>query len=190
MQKHTIFQNAIYIYKHADEYSHSYKYRLITTFILKLIIPVIATFIPTAVVFFITNDYDPGNFIAMMSIIILVYAGISFVNTYLSQRIDIESTFIRTNVFWERLCNKSMNTGYENIESEEAKQKLNKAIGSLNSNWVGLELFLKSFPGLITSFFGLLLFSSYILSINIGIVFLLLGMTIINLILNLYARKY
>lgn len=190
MQNYTILQNAKYIYSYADEFNKLYKYRLITTFILQLIIPVFATFIPTAVVFFITSNYEPKTFIALMSLVIIVYAGINYINTYLSQKIDIESTFIRTNVFWKSLCNKSMQTGYENIESKDGREKMEKAIGALNSNWVGVELFMKRFPLYITSLFGLLIYSTYIFTINFGIVILLIGMTILNLLLNVYARNY
>jgi len=190
MKKYTILQNARYIYKQADQFNKLYKYRLGTTFILQLILPIIATFIPTAFVFLITSNYEPLTFIGMMSLIIVIYAGISYLNTYLTQKIEIESTFIRTNVFWKNLCFKAMHTGYENMEGKAGREKMMKAIGSLNSNWVGIELFLKRFPGYVTSFFGLLMYSFYILSINYGIVLLLIGMTTMNLLLNIYARKY
>jgi ABC-type multidrug transport system fused ATPase/permease subunit len=83
-----------------------------------------------------------------------------------------------------------MSTGYENVESESGQAKLKKAEGAINGNWRGVELLLKSFPRFIVSFTGLLLFSTYISTINISIVILLLSMTLMNILLNSYARKY
>jgi ABC-type multidrug transport system fused ATPase/permease subunit len=88
------------------------------------------------------------------------------------------------------LCEKGMSTGYENAESESGQAKLQKAMGALSSNWTGVELLLKNFPGFIVSFTGLLLFSTYISTINISIVILLLSMSLLNILLNSYARKY
>ena len=187
---YNIFQNAKYVYSQGNRFNKMYKYKLIVTFFLQLIIPIIATFIPTAVVYIITNRFSVTNFLLIIGVIVLFYALVSYINSYLSFKIDIESTFIRTNVFWEIICDKGMTTGYENAESETGRAKLHKAVGAIDTNWNGVELLLKRFPGLIISFTGLLLFSTYIMSINIYIVILLIGMSLMNLLLNSYARKY
>ncbi|MDA3932468.1 MAG: ABC transporter ATP-binding protein [Tenericutes bacterium] len=187
---YNFLQNAKYVYSQGDRFNKSYKYKLIITFFLKLIIPIIATIIPTAVVYFITNNFIVGDYLLIMAIIVLSYALINYINSSMSFKIEIESTFIRTKCFWEMLTEKVMSTGYENIESKVGQAKLNKAAGSIGSNWTGVELLLKSFPGFIVSLTGLLLYSTYIMTINISIVFLLIGMSLMNLLLNTYARKY
>lgn len=187
---YNFFQNAKYIYSQGNRFNKSYKYKLITTFFLQLIIPLIAIFIPATVVYFITNNYSVTNFLLIVGLIVFSYAAVSYINSYLSFKINIESTFIRTKSFWEMLCKKSMTTGYENAESESGQAMLKKAEGAIYSNWTGVELLLKSFPGFIVSFTGLLLFSIYITTINITIVLLLLSMSFINILLNSYARRY
>ncbi|MCK4551972.1 MAG: ABC transporter ATP-binding protein [Tenericutes bacterium] len=187
---YNFFQNAIYVYSQGNRFNKNYKYKLLVTFFLQLIIPIIATFIPTAVVYLITNSFSVTDFLLIMALIVLSYAVISYINSYLAFKVEIESTFIRTNCFWEKLCDKAMATGYENIESEEGQAKLHKASGSIGSNWTGIELLLKSFPGLLISFTGLILYSTYIMTINSSIVILLISMTIMNFLLNAYARKY
>jgi len=188
--KYNFFQNARYVYSQGNRFNKTYKYKLITTFFLRLIIPIIATFIPTAVVYFITNSFEVTDFILIMALVVLSYAVINYINSNLLVRITLESTFIRTNCFWEMLTEKTMSTGYENIESEAGRAKLQKAVSALASNWTGVELLLKRFPDFIISFTGLLLFSTYIITINYLIVILLIGMASMNLLLNAYARKY
>lgn len=190
MKHYNIFQNANYIYSQANSFNKKYKYKLAITLILKLIIPIIATFIPTIVVYLIVNNFKINIFVLLIGIIVLIYAILNYINTYLSLSVDIESTFIRSKRFFELLCDKSRTTGYENIEFEDGREKMMKAFGAINSNWVGVELHLKTFPTFIISFVGLLLYSSYIVSINFSIVIVLLGMTLLNFLLNIYARKY
>ncbi|XMB71677.1 ABC transporter ATP-binding protein [Mycoplasmatota bacterium WC30] len=188
--KYNFFQNAKYVYSQGNRFSKTYKYKLIATFVLQLLIPIIATFIPTAVVYFITNSFPVTDFLLIMGLIVLSYALISYINSYLSYNIEIESTFIRLKRFFEMLSNKAMSTGYENAESVTGQEKLNKALGAIESNWTGVELLLKKFPVFIISLTGLLLFSTYIITINISIVILLISMSLMNLLLNAYARKY
>ena len=188
--KYNIFQNARYTYSQGNRFNKTYKYKLLVTIFLRLLIPIIATFIPAAVVYLIINNYAVTDFLLIMALIVLSYALISYINSYLLLIINIESTFIRTSCFPEILGEKTMTTGYENIEGEAGQRKLHKAIGAIMSNWTGLELLLKTFPGLIVSFTGLLLFSAYIMTINSSIVILLVSMALMNLLLNAYARNY
>ncbi len=190
MKQYNAFQNTRYVYSQANSYNKKYKYQLLLTSFLKLLIPITASFIPAVVVYLIINGYEIKDFVLIVGLIVLIYALINYINTYISMAIDLENTFIRTFAFYILLCEKGRNTGYENMEFEAGRNKLMKASGAIHTNWRGIELLLKVFPLLITSFVGLLLFSSYILTINFTIVLVLVGMTIMNLLLNAYARKY
>ena len=190
MKQYNAFQNTRYVYSQANSYNKKYKYELLLTFFLRLLIPITASFIPAVVVYLIINGYEIKFFVLIVGLIVLIYALINYINTYISMAIDLENTFIRTFAFYILLCEKGRNTGYENMEFEAGRNKLMKASGAIQTNWRGIELLLKVFPLLITSFVGLLLFSSYILTINFTIVLVLVGMTIMNLLLNAYARKY
>jgi|AntAceMinimDraft_18_1070375.scaffolds.fasta_scaffold00196_12 ABC-type multidrug transport system fused ATPase/permease subunit len=190
MKQYNAFQNTRYVYSQANSYNKKYKYELLLTFFLRLLIPITASFIPAVVVYLIINGYEIKDFVLIVGLIVLIYALINYINTYISMAIDLENTFIRTFAFYILLCEKGRNTGYENMEFEAGRNKLMKASGAIQTNWRGIELLLKVFPLLITSFVGLLLFSSYILTINFTIVLVLVGMTIMNLLLNAYARKY
>ena len=83
-----------------------------------------------------------------------------------------------------------MATGYENIEFKKNREKLMKAVGAISENRVGVELLLQVFPVFITSIAGILIYSSYIVTINYLIVLVLLGMALMNVLLNAYARNY
>ena len=190
MKSYNIFENAGYIYSQANSFNKNYKYKLVLTLFLRLMIPIIATFIPAVVVYLIINGYEIINFLFVVAIIVIVYAILSYINTYITLSLNFQNTFIRTNVFYELACQKGRNTGYENMEFDAGRKKLVKAFGAIESNWRGVELLLKLFPHFVISFIGLLLYSSYIMTINYTIVLVLIGMTIMNLLLNAYARNY
>ena len=190
MENNNILQNAKYLYSEVNNFNKNYKFKLGASIVLKLLIPVFATFIPTVVVYLIINDYELRDYALLVGVIVLVFAVISFINTYLSYVLFFEKTVIRTNYFFELLSSKGMDTGYENMEFEAGRRKLMKAVGAIEANAVGIERFFSDFPIFITSIIGLLLFSSYIVSINYVIVLVLLGMSVMNLLLNSYARKY
>ncbi len=190
MKNDNIIQNAIYVYQEANNFNKKYKYKLLLGLILRLLIPIIAVFIPTTVVYLIANGYEIKTYILYLGGIVSIYAIIIYINTFLSYSLFFEKTFIRTYHFFDILSNKGMTTGYENMEFETGRKKLMKAMGAIELNRVGIERFLAEFPIFITSLIGLILFSSYIVSINFLIVLVLIGMTIMNLLLNSYARKY
>jgi ATP-binding cassette subfamily B protein len=190
MEKGNIVSNTIYVYSEANKFNKGYKYKLASSIILKLLIPVFATLIPTVVVYLIINGYDISSFAIAVGIIVFIYAIINYANSYVSHILFFDKVFIRTNAFFEILSNKAMATGYENIEFEKGRAKLMKAVGSIEVNYVGVELLLQVFPVFITSIAGILLYASYIVTINITIVFVLLGMAIMNVLLNAYARRY
>ncbi len=190
MKNYSIFQNASYVFSKGKTIDKTYTLRTIITILLQLLIPIVATFIPTVVVYLITGNVEISEFIIVISIVVGGYTILTFLNTYLSRNLTLDNTILRTKTFWQSLSSKTLVTGFENMESEEGKRKLNLAIGSINSNWTGIELHLKRFPTFIVSLIGLILYSTYIFSINIWIIVLLLTMTVINIILNIYARKY
>lgn len=190
MKNNNILQNAIYVYSQANKFNKKYKYRLGFSIILKLLIPIFATFIPTVVVYLIINGYEINSFALIVGGIVFIYAILNYANSYFSHILFFDKVFIRTNAFFEILSNKAMATGYENIEFEKGREKLMKGVGAIEENRVGVELLLQFFPVFITSIAGILLYSSYILTINFTIVLVLIGMAIMNLLLNAYARKY
>jgi len=190
MKRSNILSNALYVYSQANKFNKSYKYKLVFSILLKLLIPIFATFIPTVVVYLIINGYEISSFVIIVGLIVLAYAIINYANSYFSHILFFDKVFIRTNAFFEILSNKAMATGYENIEFTEGREKLMKAVGAIEVNRVGVELLLQVFPVFVTSIVGILLYSSYILTINFAIVLVLIGMAIMNLLLNAYARKY
>lgn len=190
MKTYNIWKNAFYVYSQANQFDKRYKYKLTLSILLKLLIPVFATFIPAVVVYLIINGYEIEQFLFIVCSIVVVYGIINFASSYYSHILFFDKVFIRLNAFFEILSQKTMSTGYENIEFKNKRDKLMKAVGAIEVNRVGVELLLQFFPVLITSIVGILIYSSYILTINYLISLVLLGMAIMNVLLNGYARHY
>lgn len=190
MKKYSIWKNALYVYIVANKFNKKYKYRLISSLFLKLLIPIFTTFIPTIVVYLIINKYEIRSFTLIVAALVIGYSIVNYISSYLSHILFFDKVFIRTNAFFGILSQKAMATGYQNIEFEENRDKLMKAVGAIELNAVGVELLLQMFPIFITSITGILLYSSYIMTINYTIVLVLLGMACMNVLLNAYARNY
>ena len=190
MKKNNIWKNALYVYSVANKFNKSYKFKLGFSILLRLLIPIFATFIPAVVVYLIINGYEIKMFALLVGLIVLIFAIINYANTYFSHTLFFDKVFIRLNAFFVILSSKAMVTGYENIEFEKGRNKLMKAVGAIEVNRVGVELLLQFFPMLIISVAGILLYSTYIVTINFTIVLVLLGMAVMNVLLNAYARKY
>jgi ABC-type multidrug transport system fused ATPase/permease subunit len=190
MKKYSILNNALYVYSVANQFNKTYKYKLIFSIILRLLIPIFATFIPAIVVYIIINGYEINTFALVVGLIVFVFALLNYADTYFSHTLFFDKVFIRLNAFFTILSNKAMATGYENIEFEQGRNKLMKAVGAIEVNRVGVELLLHFFPTLMISVAGILLYSTYIVTINIVIVLVLLGMAFMNVLLNVYARQY
>jgi ATP-binding cassette subfamily B protein len=190
MRKYNILSNALYVYSVANKYNKQYKYKLITSTIFKLLIPIFATFIPTVVVYLIINGYNISDFALIVAVIVLIYAVMNYINSYVSHVLFFDKVFIRLNAFFGILGHKSMETGYENIEFKKGRNRLMKAVGAIEVNAVGVELLLEVFPVFVTSIVGIILYSSYIVTINYTIVLVLIGMAFMNLLLSAYARNY
>ncbi|BCR35219.1 ABC transporter ATP-binding protein [Mariniplasma anaerobium] len=190
MKKHNIWNNALYVYKQANTFNKKYKYKLISSIVLSLLIPIFATFIPAVVVYIIIHGSKIGDFALIVGGIVLIYGILNYFSSYISHVLFFDKVFIRLNNFFEILSQKAMATGYENIEFKHNREKLMRAVGAISENRVGVELLLQVFPVFITSIAGILIYSSYIVTINYLIVLVLLGMVIMNVLLNVYARNY
>ncbi|XMB73194.1 ABC transporter ATP-binding protein [Mycoplasmatota bacterium WC30] len=188
--KNNIWKNAFYVYSVANKFNKAYKFRLGFSIFIRLLIPIFATFIPAVVVYLIINGYGIETFVLIVGLIVFIYAMINYANTYFSHVLFFDKVFIRLNAFYTILSNKAMATGYENIEFDKGRDKLMKAVGAIELNRVGVELLLQYFPIFIISIAGILLYSTYIVTINFTIVLVLIGMAIMNVLLNAYARKY
>ncbi len=190
MDRYNIFQNVLYVYKKADHFDRRFKFKLMLSIFLTLILPVIAALIPAATVYLITSGTRAVSFVMYIGGIILVYASLQALEFYVTNNLNYENIFIRVKEGLYEVSMKSMTTDYRSIESNKGKLMMSKAVYSLLTNWEGLELMLKSFPKFVSSLAGIVAYSAFIGSINIWILVLLIGMTLACTVLNAYASSY
>jgi ABC-type multidrug transport system fused ATPase/permease subunit len=183
-------KNIKYIYQLAFLFNKKLKYTIPSQIMLSILIPIIATIIPSIAIGFITEGYGIKYFLIVIGVVSLVYGFMLFTNQYLSRRNEFENIFVRIKEFYLAMSAKLMTTDYVNVEPQAKQIDIQKAIMSFSSNWVGIELMLKNTPVLIINFVGLIIYSVLISSLNYLIIIILIVMSILNYLLNMYAQKY
>jgi len=188
--KYSLFKNINYVYQLAFQFNKKLKITMIIQFLCGVLIPMIATLIPATAIGLITQGYSIPTFLIVMAGISLTYGLILFTNQYLISYTNSEIIFVRIKQFYVSISVKLMRTDYANVEPQKKQIMIQKAINSLSSNWVGIELLMKNTPILIINLVGLIVYSSLIFSLNMTIVLVMLVMSILNFLLNLYAQRY
>lgn len=189
-KRYSLWRNVRYVYQKVFYANKKLVYVIPLHMICELVVPLFASFIPAIAVGLITKEYQIGMFLLVMGVItginmIFLYAKIRLYNY-----VSYENTNIRLIEFSIEHCVKLMTTDYINVEPQEKQVMIQKANNSFNSNWIGIELMMKSTPALLTNIVGLILYSFFISVLDLRIIIVLLLMSILNFILTYYARTY
>ena len=188
--KYSLRKNLIYVYKKAFHLNPKLKWTIPLFIICGVGIPVIASMIPAIAVGVITEGYSIETFIIVMASVSTVYGCLLFINYYLNHTLTTENIYVRLKEFYISLCSKLMRTDYVNVEPQEKKVQIQKALNSINSNWVGLEFMMKNAPTFLVNLIGLVIYSALISTLNMYIILILFLMSVLNYLFNRYAQRY
>jgi ATP-binding cassette, subfamily B, bacterial len=187
---YSLYANVKYVYKKLFDYNKKLKYQVPLQLLCEFIVPLLSTAIPAVVVGLITNNAEISKYLLVMVGVTVVYTIVIFIKQYLYHRITFENTFSRIKQFFMSNSVKLMTTDYVNVEPQEKQILIQKAINSMQSNWVGPELMMKNTPVFIFNLMGLLTYGSLITSLDYKIILVLILMAVLNIMLTYYARTY
>ena len=184
------FKNFKYAY---DEQVKSYKYvkwMLPVRIISEVLLAIISIFIPTIVVLMLTTQNNIWEYVIYMCLLIIGVILIRCISNYSEKWMNESNSWVRFINFAEKLIGKSLNTDYVNVEKNDMQVSMKKGAHALSGYNAGFQLILNSFSACIVGAIGMLLYGCTIISLDIRILVVLIGMSVSNVLLNRYARNY
>jgi ATP-binding cassette, subfamily B, bacterial len=188
--KYGLLKNILYVYRKAFHFNRKLMVFLPILIICGIVIPMFATVIPATAVGLITEGYGVGKFVLILGGIIACYGLFLFTYQYLLNIFEYENIFVRIKEFYYELSVKLMRTDYVNVEPQKKQVLIQKALNSIGSNWGGIEFMMKNAPFFFINAFGLMVYGTAILALDVVIILIMVGMSVFNYLLNLYGHHY
>jgi ABC-type multidrug transport system fused ATPase/permease subunit len=182
--------NMRYVLKKSYTYDKKLRLYLIIHILCELVIPLIALFTTSAIIYMLTNDINVVPYLGIVGLIVLVSLLIQILNSWAFNLYNWRSTFARTSVFFVEISRESITKDYEIIEPKSGQKRLSEGMTSLDSNWVGVEQMLKETPKFFVSAIGLIIYTVIVLIYIPWLLVLFVVMSGVNLYLSYRANKY
>jgi ATP-binding cassette subfamily B protein len=178
-----------FMYNQAREFSKKYMLEFWLGIIFSVVSSVALTFIPTATVYFVSEQPDIKMFAICLSSLFAGFVVSQVIQEYCTMMRTWDSTFTRIAPVYGKIYGKCLSCDYVYFEGTKAREDKQKALNSVNSNWVGAELLLKQVPAVITDLLNLIVFICLSSLVTYQIALILLAMTVSNVILGFFANK-
>jgi ATP-binding cassette subfamily B protein len=157
---------------------------------MSLVEAVLGTLMSYFVVLALTNNEEPGRYLALVGILCGATFACSALKIWGLNTYAWDSTFTRCTISWFRLSRKTINTDYLNVEPREARKMFEKGWRALDSNWVGIEGTLKQVPGLFIGLIGMLTYSIVAAIYVPWILLVMVGMIASTFLFSLWGYHY
>lgn len=152
--------------------------------------PLAGVMLPAFIIGLLEKSSDTKTLILSCLLVFSAVGLLYWAATFLRQRNWYQFIFLRIESFWGDLLKKCMRMDYALYESESAQDARQKAIDALNWNVRGVEGFYHSNTDLFTNILGLILYSLVISRVHPLMVLLLLGLSMLQYLFYIIARKY
>ena len=189
-RKYSSFSNLIYIYKNIWNYDK----KIIWYSALEIIFAVITGFgailLPAIIIKMLEKNIELYTMIWQIIFIFCMYSIISGISTYLATRNNYQYIEFRAGYLMQLSFNKVMSIDYDNYEKEDTQKLIENGIMAIEGNNIGVEGILHKSVLIATEIIGLALYSLLLSEVNIFIILLLLGISIIQFISFKVVNKY
>ena len=148
-----------------------------------VLLPLITSFLSKQAVALVSNETSPSNLIISILVIVITQHILQFFDNLFSAKIEWRSFGNRFQYI--NLCNKKiMDMDYENIETPEGQQQMQKALNTVTSNHAGTQQIFLQIVHFFSNILGLFLYSALLFNLNVWIIPILAILTIINYWVN------
>lgn len=162
---------------------------VVIAIILSVSLPLISNLIPAAAVDSIIKQNSALDFLTKMILILLAYGLLTFLQKFIAAWSDFYIDQTQNKDFLLKLVLKSLQTDYENVESQKQQRLINKASHAVNVYRQGVNLMYNSTPELISNTFGIIIYATTITIIDIRILLIILVSALLGIIMEHRARK-
>lgn len=158
------------------------------TVILSVVQPFAAMALPSAVVYLLGSQWQPGVIFLLLAAYVLVLQGLQILNGYVAG-VSSKGRFCCRISLGTELFGAAMGVDFQKLESREGQQKLEGGRLNLYSgNTAGIEAYLNAYENAMTALLGLIVYSVIVGRINGWILILLLLTTGIVTAIRIYAN--
>lgn len=189
-KKYSLYSNSKFLLKELFCYQPSAKFWLPLLIIVFPLQNILEILIPSRAVYVIENQLGAEQFLLQVGGVIVCHTTMVLLRWQAQRQYHDAGVMTRVYSLMGKMVIKSLQTDYCNRESHRNVRKIDQANASLNGNFVGVEMVIKQFPLVAINFIGLILYGGAILTVDIRILLVLLGMLAANVLANRYARKY
>lgn len=189
-RKYSSFSNLIYIYKKIWKYDK----KIIGYSVLEVIFAVITGFgailLPAIIIKMLEKNIELYTMIWQIIFIFCMYGVISGISTYLATRNTYQYIEFRAGYLMQLEFRKVMSIDYDNYEKEKTQKLIENGTMAIQGNNIGIEGILHKSVLIAIEIIGLVLYSLLLSEVNIFIILLLLGISVIQFISFKIANKY
>ena len=162
---------------------------LILHIIARVLIPISYTVIPAVAIKGITTG-SLKYFLSSLGIVLLAVCVLNMINGITNAYLQGYRIFTRLGDFMLRFFNKSLTTGYMNIEPEPKHKIMDKASDAISGNWGGVENIMLQSMEFIILIFGLFSYGTAVFMLDWRIMLITIGMFVVDTACREWAIRY
>ncbi len=187
--RYTLWQNVIYAYKECFKVYPCMCFLAPALVLVSVLLPIISNILP-AIIIAMLEQGDIAKFLLAILGSGAVFAGAKWLENSLQRKNNIYLSDFRMKNMMLRYYHKAMTTSYQNVEPHGKQLDFQMAFWALNGDSWGIGQIFNKMPLFVFNTIGLITYASFLSSIDIRILFILMAMTISCLILEKIAYRY
>ena len=187
--KNTSLKNTCIAYKAVFKRYPASPFLLLLHIVTRVLIPISYTVIPAVAIRGITSG-SIKYFFSSLGIVLLAVCALNMINGFCNSFLQGYRIFTRLGDFMLKFFNKSLTTGYMNIEPEPKHKIMDKASDAISGNWGGVENIMLQSMELIILIFGLFTYGTAVFMLDWKIMAITIGMFVVDTACREWAIRY
>ena len=187
--KNNVLKNTCIAYKAVFKRYPASPFFLIIHIAARILIPISYTVIPAVAIRGITTG-SLKYFLSSLGIVLIAVCALNILSGLSNAYLQGYRIYTRLGDFMLRFFNKSLTTGYMNIEPEPKHKIMDKASDAISSNWHGIENIMLQSMELIILIFGLFSYGTAVFMLDWRIMAITIGMFFADTFCREWAIRY
>ena len=187
---YSLWSNYVYIHRELWHYSRKPVLFQALEIVSQVLTGFFGILLPAGILYFLEQSSGFAGFALGTLVLFLGYAVVFVSHAFLQSRNAWQYTQFRTGFFMRRLLRHFMQMDYAVLTKQSTLQLVEKAAGSVSSNWVGVEGMFRYDVTIFSSFLGLVLYAGLIGTVHPAIILLLLVLSVLQFLSYRRAASY
>lgn len=190
-RKHSVPNNIWFVYRDVFKDAPGYIVAFIIEAFLYVLLPLGASLLNAFVIGQLSQQLNLWTILLSVISAFIVYGIINAVYSYYETVDGMRYIDMRMCYHLQKQIEKIVALSPQQAESDRVRHMMQQATIALSSNWAGVEGTMRYAAMFVTNMLGLIVYAIIVGGLNIGLLLLLLGIAIINMLLfHLTTRKY